>query len=66
MTHDDFDLEDDLIDPMYDFFEKCGIEIENGYQFYDFPSELYMKPECLKDKTNERTFVSKIYDKFLE
>jgi len=66
MTHDDFAFEDDLIDPIYEFLEKCEIEIENGFQFYDVPTDLYLKPECMKDKENKRTFVAKIYDRFLD
>jgi pimeloyl-ACP methyl ester carboxylesterase len=59
MTHNDFDFEDDILIPIFEFLEKCEIEIENDGLEYDFPPELYEQPESLKNRENKRSMVAK-------
>jgi len=67
MTHNDFNLREDVIEPILKFLTKCGIKIENDKPTlqYDFPKELYEKPAHVHHKKNKRSMLSKFYDKFI-
>jgi fermentation-respiration switch protein FrsA (DUF1100 family) len=65
MTHNEYDIDDDIIGPILDFFKDHNIKIEEDI-FYEFPEEFYDKPECLRGKKNTRPLISKLFDKLIE
>jgi len=65
MTHNDFALRDDIIEPILKFIKKCGIIIISEKQQYVFPSELYKRPKYTYQRKNKRSMLSKFYDKFI-
>jgi len=66
MTHNDFDFEDDILIPIFEFFDKCDIVISNDGVEYEFPPELNEQPTFLKNMENKRSLVSRIFDRFME
>ena len=65
MTHNDFSLRDDVIDPILKFLDKCAVKISNRKQQYAFPQEIYERPKSTYYKLNKRSMLSKFYDKFI-
>ena len=66
MTHNDFSLREDIIDPILKFLNKCAIKISNQKQQYVFPQELYETPKFPINKKNKRSMLAKFYDKFID
>jgi len=64
MTHNDYDIDYDILEPTITFFERCGVQVKNEGTQYDFPPEVCSQPESTKNKQNKRSYVSKIYDKY--
>ena len=63
MDHNEFDMENDLVNPISDFLKKCNIVINNDGQKYEIPEEMFVQPESLKGKQNKRSYVSQLVDK---
>jgi len=66
MTHNEYDIDEDVINPIKDFFKDYNIKVEGEDFFYEFPDEFYLTPECLKGKKNKRPLISKLFDKLIE
>jgi len=66
MTHNEFEMEEDIILPIQKFLKNCEINIVNEKEFYKFPAELYEKPKIWEKKVNKRSLLSQMYDKFFE
>jgi pimeloyl-ACP methyl ester carboxylesterase len=64
MTHNDYDIEYDIIEPSISFLERCGVKIKNEGTQYEFPPEVTIQPEATKNQQNKRSYVSKMYDKY--
>lgn len=66
MDHNDFVMEDDVINPILKFLKKCEIKVNTGKTLYSFPDELYEQPEGLKGKKNSRSLLVKIAENFFD
>jgi len=63
MTHNDFDVDDDIIDPMLEFFDRIENKVLPNVQ-HKWPEQYTTKPKILDGKKNTKSFASKLYDKF--
>jgi len=66
MTHNEFEMEDDVIRPIKKFLTNCSIKVVNEKVYYEFPKDLYKKPQAWDNKVNKRSLLSQVYDKFFE
>jgi len=66
MTHNDFEMEEDIVIPLRKFLKNCNLNIVNEKKFYEFPEELYNKPKIWEKKVNKRSLLSQVYDKLFE
>mmetsp|Transcript_41785 Transcript_41785/g.37210 ORF Transcript_41785/g.37210 Transcript_41785/m.37210 type:complete len:140 (-) Transcript_41785:150-569(-) len=65
MTHNDYDMDEDVLAPIFEFFIKYHLDPGLTGKVYDFHPSLYKVPKLYEGKENDRTFISKIYEKFL-
>ena len=63
MTHNRYFMDRHIIFPIQNFLTECQYEINIGEEVYELPKKLYMQPESLKGKKNERSLAAKIINR---
>lgn len=65
MTHNDYEFQDDILFPIFEFFLDNGIEVKDNGKLIPFPDKLFEMPESEKGKKNTRSALAKFMDKMV-
>lgn len=65
MTHNDYNVEEDVVKPLIQLMEKYSIVVKTGDKKYTMPSALYEKPDMPPAKEKSKPFIVRVVGKLM-